>query len=300
LQRNALENELRRVATLEGKANRLFQKRLEEIQANNPAHMQREATFPLFRLGQGKPVVYWKTEEEGAKVAANLDVVKERVVEAYLTQQAREAKAWPEAKEVAEALQKTLGNFSPELLRLSKKLGREPVRLRNVAPLVPDDVLIAEGFPQGFEQRVYNPYKLPAEAIPFPRDDTVANLLQLYNLKKPFETWNDTAKTGFKELDEFNKQLFEAMAKAPKDEAGNRYVQIITNKPRSAFYVAVVTTKPFTDPVEFRAAWAGAKQYQQSFGAEAGFWPTARAPLVPAIRSWTAPRIRPLPSFASS
>src|SRR4029077_8121176 len=43
---------------------------------------------------------------------------------------------------------------------------------------------------------------------------------------------------GVKELDEINKALFEQ----GKDK--KRYVQIITNKPRSVFYVATVTSPP--------------------------------------------------------
>jgi hypothetical protein len=65
-------------------------------------------------------------------------------------------------------------------------------------------------------------------------------IVSLVDLKAPIkiESSDNQDRPGVKELDEINKALFEA----GKDS--KRYVQIITNKPRSVFYVATVTTPP--------------------------------------------------------
>ena len=55
-------------------------------------------------------------------------------------------------------------------------------------------------------------------------------------------------KINNKALDEINKTLFDKSRSNKKDQPGE-YVQILTNKPRTVFYVAVVTLPKFADPV---------------------------------------------------
>ena len=80
-------------------------------------------------------------------------------------------------------------------------------------------------------KRFYTPFIVPKDAFSYPREEMSKELLSLANLKKPIEI-------GYPKLDEYNKALFEA------GKTTGRVVQILANKPRTAFYVACVTFKP--------------------------------------------------------
>jgi FAD/FMN-containing dehydrogenase len=80
-------------------------------------------------------------------------------------------------------------------------------------------------------KRFYVPFAVPKEGFTYPREEMSTELLSLGNLKNPI-------KIDYPRLDEINKALFEVGSKT------NRIVQILTNKPQTAFYVACVSWKP--------------------------------------------------------
>ena len=81
-------------------------------------------------------------------------------------------------------------------------------------------------------------------------------ILELYDLKKPFETGN-------KELDDINKKLFDEASKSK--EPKGKYVQILTNKARTVYYVAAVRDAPFSSFTDFRMAAQDAFRPDQLF-----------------------------------
>jgi hypothetical protein len=83
----------------------------------------------------------------------------------------------------------------------------------------------------------------------------MAQVLGLYDMKKPI-------KIDYKELDEINKDLFDQVAKEKKP--GN-FVQILTNKPRSVYYIAVVSKLPEADYRSFGRAMENASYPDNQF-----------------------------------
>jgi hypothetical protein len=96
----------------------------------------------------------------------------------------------------------------------------------------------------------YAPPSLPKDKIVYPRDDMIPLVLSLFDLKKPIETGN-------KDLDEINKELYDLGTKQNLRDK-DKFVQIIPDKPRSIFYVAVITSPPRAEPFYFRDVMAGA------------------------------------------
>src|SRR5262249_8737691 len=152
-----------------------------------------------------RPFLFWKTNDQPAKIPDNLDQVRDVVDKAWKTEKARDD-GLKRAKEIAEAFQKTPEGASM-LSEEARNLGKEPIRLDGVATLVLDK---SGGLPK------YIPYALPKGSFDFPREDMAASLTKLTNLKKPIET-------GKKEIDEINAELFKV------GEANNKVVQILSN-----------------------------------------------------------------------
>ncbi len=176
-----------------------------------------------------KPILFWKVEDRPGKIPESLDQVKDRVAEAWKTDKARDL-ALPEAKKLADKLQKSDVGFGP-VLAFETPNDVKPITLKGLAPLytTPDYFM-----PLG--NRTYSRYKIPANTFEYPRDDMSEALLGLADLKKPIEI-------GVKNLDEINQELFKNYEKMKKADDNERIVQILTNKPRTAFYVACVTFK---------------------------------------------------------
>src|SRR5262245_59881977 len=97
-----------------------------------------------------------------------------------------------------------------------------------VSPLVP--ITSSGGF--GVQQRTYVDFDLEPGLITYPRKDTAANLLELYDLKKPIEI-------GYPPLDRTNKELYNVIENLfPRPKAGapvskdkmpeGKYVQVLT------------------------------------------------------------------------
>ncbi len=196
-----------------------------------------------------KPALYWRRDDKPAEFPKTLDSAKERVIAAWQTEQAREDKALPLAKKIAEELKRKEGEFVQEVLaNAAREAGHREIVLARIAPLVPKEV---PGMVSG--QRDYVPYHLPKDAVDRPRDDMVKQLLSLYHLKAPIEIKTGLASgepTFVKELNDLNKSLFDAIKKE-KDPQG-KFVQVLTNKPQTVYYVAVVTRAPQASDKDFQ------------------------------------------------
>jgi hypothetical protein len=203
----------------------------------------KQPKISLFKDAE-RPFLLWQTAAEPPVLPEKLEQVKERVVEAWKFNKAREDEVLPRARKLAEKIMKGTPPYrlvlSEALDELKKEadVKREIIPLPKVSPLQP----VSSGFAQN---RVYAEYEVPAGLIPFPRDDTAKMLLQLYDLKEPFETGN-------KQLDEINKTLFNEV-KNDKNPQG-KFVQVLTNKTRSAYFIAVVRDEPYRSQVDFRIA----------------------------------------------
>ncbi len=129
----------------------------------------------------------------------------------------------PYAEKIAEGLLKGNASYSTALSFAGKDIGAKLIELNRIAKLEPS--------PFGGD---YAPYQLQGQ-IKYPREDTVQQLIGLYGLKEPI-------KIGVADIDNINAALFQEAQKAGRGP--NMYVQILTNRPRDAFYVAVIADRP--------------------------------------------------------
>ncbi len=190
-----------------------------------------------------KPMLFWKIDDRVGKIPDSIDLVRDRVKEAWKFAKARDTQALPKAKEFADKLQKSELGAEPALEFLALESKR--IDLKGVAPMY---TTVAPQMPfPGIRlaaepgERVYDTYKVPKDSFVFPRDDMAQDVLSLPSLKKPIAI-------GLPKLDEYNKALFDVGVKT------GRVVQILTNKPQSAFYVACVPFNPGPSVGEFRSA----------------------------------------------
>lgn len=198
-----------------------------------------------------RPFLFWRVADEPPLQPEKLDdKVRDRVIAAWKLNKARESLVLPKLKEIAEAVEKNSNpSFALEQAQksLEKDFGakREIIQLgtfnRPVSPLVP--ITSSGGF--GVLQRQYVDFDLEPGLITYPSKDTAANLLELYDLKKPIEI-------GYPPLDNLNKLLFSEVNKDKKPQG--KYVQVLTNQPRTAFYIAITREQPFTSHGDFNLA----------------------------------------------
>lgn len=192
----------------------------------------KDTAFNLFATSD-RPFLFWKTEEKPAEVPESLADVKDKVLKAWKLQQAREGQVLPYAKKLADSLLKGNSDYA-SVLKQDPKYGKDLITLDRLAPLYLDR--------QHFGAGKYSDYKLKRGTMNYPREDIVSQLLSLNDIQKPI-------KTDIPDLDRLNEDLFNE-AKA-KNLAGDRYVQILTNKPRDTFYVAVVQANRGANTNEF-------------------------------------------------
>jgi hypothetical protein len=215
-------------------------------------------TIPLFEQAQ-QPFLFWQTEFEAERVPTSLDEVRDKVVYAWKHKEAREKKALPRAKQIALALQRAGKDLQVVLDSEAAKLGHDPMILRGIAPLVPIQHQGITG---------YVPYELPKGRFVYARDDMVKELLELNKLSRDSK---EAIKIGNRELDDLNEELL-------RQKMEGKQVQVLTNRPRSNFYVAVVTNAPEPRVSEFslfvyaRAAQGaeGADSFVAQYQDEAG------------------------------
>jgi len=172
---------------------------------------------------------------------ADLEEIKRLIVEGWRFEQARTEKALPRAEEIAKAFfnrQKTELEFVDAE---AAKLKRERIVLEGLAQMYP------ERLPDNTIDYFKPP--LPKGKIPFARDDTMDQAVRLLNLPEAIKIDN-------KALDDINKMLFDK-TRAKENNPKGKYVQILTNKPRSVFYVAVVTLPARPNELRFNLTMLG-------------------------------------------
>ncbi|MGF1578546.1 MAG: hypothetical protein ACFCD0_04200 [Gemmataceae bacterium] len=208
---------------------------------------QKGQPIDLLNAGfSGQPVVFWKSDQRGRVIPKNLDDIREKVTRAWKFQEARK-KAFAEAKRVAlkiEEMQQLEKDVVPEFLKQASKLKTELINLRGVSKKVP-----IRGI-QGAIQ--YVPYELPKGTIPYPREDATKQILALNALTKPLQTTlaeNQETKNKVKRgvdgaLDQLNIDLFDKKML----DRGIKQVQVMTNKPRSRYYVALIPPNSLQSP----------------------------------------------------
>jgi hypothetical protein len=167
-----------------------------------------------------KPILFWKTDDRPGGVPANLAEVQDKVLGAWKFLQARENKALPYAQKVAESLMKGNAAYGAALAEAGKDIKATPIELRMAK-------LMNEG------QMSLVPFKLRGE-VKYARDDAAEQLLALHDLKEPI-------KIGVPEIDRVNEELFRLGSN--NKIAPDKFVQILTNKPRDTFFVAAIDTR---------------------------------------------------------
>jgi hypothetical protein len=190
-----------------------------------------------------QPIIYWKSTQDLKKVLPwnpqDADFMK-LVEKQYRMNEARNL-IMGEVKKLTDELkkeqQKEGFDMRAKLRDLAKEHGVEIVPLTKVALLVPAP------FKSGSQEEIaaYDTYTLPRGRIPFARDDTVKHLLSLNNQSAP-------VKVGVKEVDDLNEALFLTL-KDEKVKKVVKQIQVLTNKPRSDYYI--VTLASVKEPSSF-------------------------------------------------
>jgi len=203
-----------------------------------------------------KPIVFWKSDKRGSgplewrpydpKMLAFVE-------KQYRLSEARAKDLPAEVKKIAEEVKRSQRSEGKDLsltMRdLAKKAGTEVVTLTKVAMMVenPDR--------RAADPVNYVEYALPRGRLPFARADMVKQLLSLRGLTGPLkvdveesdkpskasgaEAAANRAKAELEELNKLNASLFAPeLANDPKAKVGQ--VQVLTNKPRSVYYIATL------------------------------------------------------------
>lgn len=221
-------------------AQELIKARFEMFQrAGNPNLPDSALNVEFFKTASD-PIIFWKFKDSPGETPKELAQVRDRVVQAWKLQRARDLML-SKSREIAQSLQKPGVVALHVTLDEANKIGKDRIVLRDIAPLG------TAFFDQSTNALRYGPYKLPRDVIPFAREDTVANLLTMPDPKKAVEI-------GQSDLDNLNSNLYDVY-KRTADKGGKvppqEYVQVLTNKPRNAYYVAVVTDPPIPSERKF-------------------------------------------------
>lgn len=180
---------------------------------------------------------------------ADLQDISNKITAGWKFERARTGPALTKAKEIAEALIKA-DNDPNVLFKEAKALDRELIPLEKLSRMYPERL-------PNFDTDYFDyPLPKPPFAGDYPRDDMGKQLVDLYDLKAQVEIKGSATDLDAAEIDKANKALFE-MVKGQKNPQG-KYVQILTNKPRSVFYVAVVTAQAKADRQGFIGALTAA------------------------------------------
>jgi hypothetical protein len=224
--------------------------------ADASAALGESQTIPLFEYAQ-RPFLFWQTKFEPARAPESLAEVRDKVEHAWKHMEAREKKVLPRAREVAQALQRAGKDLQTVLREEAAKLGHEVITLSGVAPLIPDPKMPGK----------YLPYELPRNTFLYPQGDMVKQLLIMNELSRDSKAG---IKTGNKQLDQLNEELL-------KRKLEGKQVQVLTNKPRSHYYVAVVTHAQPPSRLQFVMTYQNAAgqfrahdEFVASFQANAG------------------------------
>jgi hypothetical protein len=237
-------------------------KRLEMVQAGRLVPLAQDAgqaasraTDKLWR-DAAAPILFWKTDHKTEQAPQTLAQARAEVERAWKLAKARDL-ALPQARKIAEALRKAQpkdGNYEALMEQEAAKLGAHLIILRGVTPLIPERGELAPAS--------WKPYQLPKDVILYPTEDMTKELMELRTLKapiaiKPIESKSEKTPMDVndvvKKVNEINANLFKMSA-----AKGAPQVQILTNRPRTIFYVAVVLKEYPPSQIEFLEMWSDA------------------------------------------
>lgn len=240
-------------------------------QIGREGELEKGAKFSLWTFADQR-FLMCKTAVQEPKYPEKLSEkgIEEKVREAWKFLKARE-KAFAHAKEVAKGLYKeeqtTSKSYEPALKKQSDELKTELVHFL--------DATKKEKTPVGsFFNKIYKyePRKIKKGLIPFSRDGMSNEVFSLFDLKEALPYWNSALEGkdqeqppgNDKSVNDLNKELFR------KEEP--RQIQVLTNKPRSIYYVAVLEKVHTLELKEFLSAYSRTKGAGGSIGAEADYY----------------------------
>ncbi len=189
--------------------------------------------FNLWSALADRRILFWKTQSKLPTRYKSWKEIKDRVVFEWKKKKARNI-AFDKAAEIAQKIRKaqiTAVEISPVMDQIAAELGIDLMVLKNVSQWqpYPDQAGV-----------FYIPYKLEPGIIPYPREDTTKQIIALNDLQEPLKTKDAKKKKNpgaDPRLDNLNAKLFR------KDLVGKdkKQIQVLTNLPRSVYYVATVT-----------------------------------------------------------
>jgi hypothetical protein len=221
-------------------------------------------TIDLWETAES-PILFWKTEAQPDRTPKSLADVRGDVERAWKLAKARSDLALPRARAAAQALAKVPAGGTALLAEMERQAalnGEHLIQLNGVTPLV--ETRLGENAPPEWQ-----PYKLPKDLFSYPTEEMAKNLLSLRNRTAPVqikEEKGDSKKdvvSVVTELNKLNKALFDAHKKAR--QAGAPLVQVLTNRPRSVFYVAAVIQEHPASAFDFREVWRRSLALQRTF-----------------------------------
>lgn len=184
-----------------------------------------------------------KKQTELKMTETDLKEILSRVTLGWKFEEARKTIALPRAKAIAEKLINE-GRNVQVIAEEAGKLKKDVILLPRLSQLYPDKVFEN---PQGARRVEYILPPLPKDTIPYPREDTMKEVLSLFDMKGPISIGN-------KDLDDVNKELYDKVSKDKDKNKPENFIQILTNKPRSIYYVALISKPPLADELEFKEA----------------------------------------------
>jgi hypothetical protein len=209
------------------------------------------------------PVIYWRTETEkhtGRPLALDfnaMDDVYKRTVLATNMLKARDDEGIKLAKAVAEQIILSPLDYTNSVMKLpeGKRGTRETILLPNVAPW---EKVRKQSFQGGLVFDYVN-FSVPYKKVPYARADMASQLLSLYEADKAFTV-------DIEALDSLNKSLFDLAEKTHGGRSG-KVIQVLTNKPRDVYYVAVVEgyMPAFREEFEEALASGGERAIRNNF-----------------------------------
>ncbi|HZZ77396.1 MAG TPA: hypothetical protein VFE62_02695 [Gemmataceae bacterium] len=170
----------------------------------------------------------------------DLDEIKRLIVSGWKFDRARSEKALPKAEAIAMDLITNLQKTPLQIaVEASHELKHNEITLEDLAPLT------RENMPDKTVD-YFKPFLKNKSLVPDARDDMAEQAVKLWEMKEPIKIDN-------KALDEVNKALFDKTRSLKKNE----FVQILTDKGRSVFYVAFVSVPPRANQFLFQFMMKG-------------------------------------------
>jgi hypothetical protein len=222
-------------------------------------------------------ILFWKTDSRQERPTEDLKAIHSEVEQAWKTAEARRDLALPRAQEIAKSLkgaQKLEGALLPLMDHEARKLGTRLIILDDVTPLIP---AVREKQKLPLVSKEWVQYLLPRGKILHPTADMTSQLLALRDLKEPIKISLEKDGTKLRDVEDVVKRLNEineSLFDKDLNQAGPKIfprgrafqVQILTNRPRTVFYVAAVVREGAATRADFLAsfleAWGGAASSQ--------------------------------------